>query len=412
VSTPRSAARVTPVSPVSGKVRPAFVAQAVLVGAALAIYALVLGQAGLHHQDFDAYLNAARDIVHGQPLYAEFLHHPFPDPTLRPAYIYPPIFALLVAPLGLLPDTLAGVVWMAMGQASLAVAVVVVLRWLRPASWAVTALLCATLTFYPLWVDAVQGQANLLILLLVTIGIAGILRGTPALGAAIGIAAALKLTPLLLVAWLLLDRRFRAAAFVLGGFAMVTAAGALFRFQDTIVFFAQVLPALARGTAVYANQSLGGVVDRIASPNPYTQPWISFPGVLLLPALAAILLAGWWWWRMRGQPAPARCVAFIPLIPLLSSVTWAHHLVIVLPVIWFSTIAIAERDWPLLPTVTLAGLLLLFSVLPRWPVGPAFGQAGFRAAQTMDPVVFLAANALFFATLILFVSAPWLLRSR
>jgi hypothetical protein len=55
---------------------------------------------------------------------------------------------------------------------------------------------------------------------------------------------------------------------------------------------------------------------------------------------------------------------------------------------------------------------LLFSVLSRWPAGPAFGQPGFRAAQTMDPVVFLTANSLFFATLILFLSAPWLLRSR
>jgi hypothetical protein len=30
----------------------------------------------------------------------------------------------------------------------------------------------------------------------------------------------------------------------------------------------------------------------------------------------------------------------------------------------------------------------------------------------MDPLVFLAANTFFFATLILFLGAPWLLRSR
>jgi hypothetical protein len=45
-------------------------------------------------------------------------------------------------------------------------------------------------------------------------------------------------------------------------------------------------------------------------------------------------------------------------------------------------------------------------------VAPAFGQSGFRAAQTMDPLVFLTANAFFFATVILLLSAPWLLRSR
>ena len=295
MSTPRSTVRATPGSSSIGRVRPAFVAQAALVGAAVVIYGLVLSQGGLQHQDFGVYLNAARDIVHGQPLYAAFLHHPFPDATLRPAYIYPPSFALLVAPLGLLPDGVAAAVWIAIEQASLAVAVTVVVRWLRPTGWAIAALLLATLTFYPLWVDVVQGQANLLVLLLVTVGIVGILKGRPAAGVAIGAAAALKLTPLILVVWLLLDRRFRAAAFVLGGFAVVTAAGALLRFQDTVAYFGQVLPALASGTAFYANQSLAGVLDRTLNANPYTQPWVALPWVSMLLIAAAAILIGWWW---------------------------------------------------------------------------------------------------------------------
>ena len=412
MSTPHSAARANPALTPVGRVRPAFVAQAVLTGVAIVIYALVLNQ-GIHqHQDFGAYLNAARAILQGQPLYAAFLHHPFPDATLRPAYIYPPSFALLIAPLGLLPEVTAAAIWMAVEQAALAVAIVVGLQWLRPTRWAVAAVLVATLSFYPLWVDVAQGQANLLVLLLVTIGIVGILRGRPPFGTAIGIAAALKLTPLILVVWLLLDRRFRAAAFVLGGFAIVTLAGALLRFQDTVAYFGQVLPALASGTAFYANQSLAGVLDRTLSSNAYTQPWINLPWVSLLLITAAVILISWWWWRTRRHSAPSRAVAFIPLVPLLSSVTWTHHLVIVLPLIWFSLVALGQREWPPLPTAALAGILLLFSIVSRLPAGPAFGQTGFRAAQTMDPVVFLAANTFFFATLILFLSAPWLLRSR
>ena len=412
MSTPRAATRATTGLPTLGRVRPAFVAQAVLVGAAVVIYALVLSQGARNHQDFGVYHNAARAILQGQPLYIAFLHHPFPDATLRPAYIYPPSFALLVAPLGLLADGVAAGVWMAVEQASLAVAVVVVLRWLRPSSWAITALLVATLTFYPLWVDVVQGQANLLVLMLVTVGVVGILKGRPTGGAAIGAAAALKLTPLILVVWLLLDRRFRAAAFVLGGFVIVTAAGALLRFEDTLAYFGQVLPALASGTAFYANQALAGVFDRTLSANPYTQPWISLPWVSILLIAAAAALTSWWWWRTRRQSPLARGASFIPLIPLLSSVTWTHHLVIVLPVIWFSVIALAKRDWPLLSTAAFSGILVLFSILSRWSPGPAFGQPGFREAQTMDVGVFLTANALFFATVILFLGAPWLLRSR
>jgi alpha-1,2-mannosyltransferase len=411
VSTPRSAARATPASPTIGRVRPAFVAQAVLVGVAVVIYALVLSQ-GLHHQDFGTYLNAARDIVQGQPLYAAFLHHPFPDATLRPAYIYPPSFALLIAPLGLLPDAAATAVWIALQQAALAVAIVLVLRWLRPTRWAVVGLVVATLSFYPLWVDVVQGQANLLVLLLVTVGMVGVLRGRPAFGAAIGVAAALKLTPLILVVWLLLDRRFRAAAFVLGGFTILTLAGALLRFQDTVAYVGQVLPALASGTAFYANQSLAGMLDRTLSSNAYTQPWISLPWVSLLLIAVGVILISWWWWQTRRHSAEARGVAFIPLVPLLSSVTWTHHLVILLPLIWFSLIALGQREWPPLPTAALSGVLLLFSIVSRLPAGPAFGQTGFRTAQTMDPVVFLAANTFVFTTLILFLSAPWLLRSR
>jgi alpha-1,2-mannosyltransferase len=412
VSTPRSAAQATPDLPTIGRVRPAFVAQAVLAGVAIVIYALVLNQGIHHHQDFGAYLNAARDVLQGQPLYGAFLHHPFPDATLRPAYIYPPSFALLIAPLGLLPDAAAAALWIAFQQAALAFAIVVVLRWLRPTRWAVVGLVVATLSFYPLWVDVVQGQANLLVLLLVTLGIVGVVRGRPAFGAAIGVAAALKVTPLILVVWLLLDRRFRAAAFVLGGFTILTLAGALLRFQDTVAYFGQVLPALASGTAFYANQSLAGMLDRTLSSNAYTQPWINLPWVSLLLIAVGVILISWWWRQTRGHPAEARGVAFIPLVPLLSSVTWTHHLVIVLPLIWFSLIALGQREWPPMPTAALAGILLLFSIVSRLPAGPAFGQTGFRSAQTMDPVVFLAANTLVFATLILFLSAPWLLRSR
>jgi alpha-1,2-mannosyltransferase len=412
VSTSPFAAPAGTAAPAVRRVRPAFVAQAALVGSALVLYGLVLLQGGGHHQDLDAYLAAGRAVLNGQPLYAPFLHHPFPDAALRPAYIYPPAFALLVTPLGLLSDAAANVVWLVVGQAALVAAMVITLRWLRPAAWAMTAILCATATFYPLWVDAVQGQANLLLVLLVTMGIGGIVQGKATFGAALGVAAALKVTPLFLLAWLLVDRRFKEAAWMLAAFIAVTAASALVRFDDTLTFFRQVLPALAQGTAIYANQSLPGVIARVATINPYTQPWTVVPwAYLVAPALIVALIA-LWFVRTRRQPALLRAAAFLPLLPLASSVTWPHHLVLLLPVIWFGFIAIAGRGWPLPSTIAMGLLLLLFSVVARWPVGPAFNQPGFRAAQTADPAVFVVANTLLFATLALFLLAPWLLRSR
>jgi len=169
VSTRSSAASAKPAAPAIARLRPAFIAQGVLVGASLVIYALVLIQASNHHQDLDAYRGAANDMLSGRPLYSTFLQHPFPDPTLRPAYIYPPAFAVLVTPLGLLSPAVAALVWLVLNQAALAATIWLVLRWLRPPSWAVAAIIAGTVTFYPLWIDVVQGQANLPVLFLVTL---------------------------------------------------------------------------------------------------------------------------------------------------------------------------------------------------------------------------------------------------
>lgn len=382
------------------------------MGGAVAVYGVILFGGGLHQQDVGAYLQGARDLLAGRPLYASFLHHPFPDPTLRPAYIYPPAFAVLLSPLALLPETVAVLCWQAINQIALIAALVVGARGLKPSRWALAAMIVATATFYPLWIDAVQGQANLLILLLTTIGVFGVLLRGPQFAIALGVAAALKLTPALVLMWLLIDRRWRAAAWMAGGFALVTALGAVFRLQDSVTFFSRVLPALAHGTAFYANQSISGFLLRVSSVNPYTDPWISFALPMVLIALVMALLLGYWLWRTADASPSLRVLAFLPLIPLASAVTWPHHLVILLPAIWAGFAAIAERGWPRVPTATLVAVLLGFDLLTRLPASPAYGTSGFRLAQTQDPLVVLTANAMLLATLTLFLAAPWLLRSR
>lgn len=412
MSTPPSVAGSRPASPALGSVRPGVVAQPALIAGALTIYLLVLLHAGSAREDFTTYLAAAHALLHGNSLYTTFLHHPFPDPTLRPAYIYPPAFAILLAPFALMPTAAASVAWTVIDQLALIGSLVIVVRWLRPTIWAITAIVCATATFYPLWIDAVQGQANLPIVLLVTVGVVGVVRAESRDAIALGLAAALKVTPGLLLVWLLVERHLKAIAWMTAAFGVVIAIGAIVRFDDTITFFEKVLPALARGTAFYANQSLASVIDRVLTRNPYTDPWVALGWVWLLVAGSAAALVAFWFWTTKGAEPLYRLAAFLPLVPLLSTVTWAHHLVILLPVIWLSVVAIAARNWPFGRTLVLAGLLAMFSVLPRWQAGPAFGQPGFRAAQTADPIVFLTANGLFFATLMLFLLAPWLLRAR
>jgi hypothetical protein len=103
---------------------------------------------------------------------------------------------------------------------------------------------------------------------------------------------------------------------------------------------------------------------------------------------------------------------FLPLLPLLSAVTWPHHLVIVLPLLWGCVAALGARHWPRVETGSLIAILLVFSVVSRLPLGPAFGQPGFRTSQTADPLVLLVANAFLLGVLLLFFASSWLLRSR
>lgn len=371
----------------------------------------MLTQAAIDHQDLDTYLAAGRNLLGGHPLYTAFLQHPFPDPTLRPAFIYPPLFAVVMTPFALLPSGVVPWIWLILTQGALAVSLAAVLRCLRASTPVIVASVSVSVTFYPLWVDAVQGQANLLVVLLTCLGIVWLVQDRPQGAAAIGVAAAIKLTPLLLIAWLLVERRFRAVAFVLAGFLGATAVGAALRPGDTVTFFRDVAPALARGTAFYSNQSLAGVLGRLFTTNPYTTPWLVLPlGVLF--AGAAILLGAWWWLTSRSEPdLLARGLTFLPLLLILSAVTWPHHLVLLLPVVWLAIARLASWRWPPARTLVLLAVIACFDVLSRWQPGPGYGQPGFGPAQTGDPMVLLAANALFLGTLLLFLSGPWLLHS-
>ena len=199
---------------------------------------------------------------------------------------------------------------------------------------------------------------------------------------------------------------------MVAGFMVATATGAAVRWHDTLVFFTQVAPALAHGTAVYANQSLNGFLTRVLAANPYTKPWITISWAPVLLALVGLALVAYWLVATRQDDRAVRAWAFLPLLPLLSSVTWPHHLVILLPVLWFGLIAIAGAGWPRAPSAVIAALLVGFSVLARWSPGPPFGQAGFKAAQTGDALVVLTANAMLLSTLALLLLTPWLLRSR
>lgn len=388
---------------------PPMIALLTLIAMVATVYAIAVLNAVPHHPDLDVYLRGTRDLAQGRPLYDAFLNASG-DPALRYAFIYPPLFAILMLPFLVVPTTVLPIVWLIATHAALGVTFFTVLGRLRTNRMVVLLSLLITLAFYPLWVDASQAQANLPILLLVMLGMVGISDGKPRAGIWIGLAAALKLTPGLLLVWLLLERRFRAAGWTVAAFVGVTVLAALIRPTDSLTYARYVIPQLAGGTAYWSNQSIDGVASRLLTTNRYTTPLLDLSWAHVLVVSLAIAALALWVSAGRRQVEPlTRAIAFLPLVPLFSAVSWEHHLVILLPLVWLILTVLADRGWPVRETAVAGLVIVTLLAIPHLPFGPPYATDFARAAHTHNPLVLVGANRLFVGTALLLVVSPWLL---
>src|ERR1035441_6813511 len=156
----------------------------------------------------------------------------------------------------------------------------------------------------------------------------------------VGLAAGIKLTPLIFVAYLLLTRRYRAAATAVATFAATVATGfALLPSQSTTFWLHGVFHHQSRvgNPSNPSNQSLAGAVARLAgstaAATAASRPW--WVVAVLVTSVASLAIAAWA--HRRGHRlAGVTCCAITGL--LISPISWTHHwvwvvlLLIALPV--------------------------------------------------------------------------------
>ncbi len=198
--------------------------------------------------DFLRYHRAGRIVVRGEAdhLYDRRpLFDAYPDPRFRERnFRYLPAFAVLMAPLGLLPPRAAGTLW-ALGNA----AAFVLILWV---SFRLCRRLGArrTLFWVPVlfalrygWDNLSLGQVNPLVILCALAGIHLVEKGRDAAGGLLtGLGAAVKFTPLILVAVYAVRGRGRAAVFSILGLLLfavvlpgaVLGPGRLIRLTETV----------------------------------------------------------------------------------------------------------------------------------------------------------------------------------
>ncbi|MBV1848573.1 glycosyltransferase 87 family protein [Catellatospora tritici] len=293
--------------------------------AALVFVALFAQRHGFF--DLNVYYGAVRYWVSGGEIYDFF------RPRSTYGFTYPPFAALAMLPMAVLAWPVAIVLSCA---ATALVTWWLLRRLLTPLArqrgwdrWFVVALaLCLVTVYEPMRETFLFGQVNMLLLGLVAFDLLVLApRGSRWTGVGIGLATAIKLTPGIFIVYLLITRRWRAAATAAGTAAGATLLAAAVAPDATREFWTSALWDTDRvGVLSFiSNQSLQGMIARIGDVPGGKAVW----AVLVLGVLAL------WFVRCRRAAAQGDEVAGLAYTGivgvLISPVTWVHHLVWLIP---------------------------------------------------------------------------------
>ncbi len=284
--------------------------------------------------DFDVYYGGTSAMLDGLPLYD------FATPVSNAPFTYPPFAAIVFVPLTLLPLPLAAACWTLISVVAMQASIWLLLGMLgvrEPVRRVrLTALIgLAMLPLAPVAFGLWTGQINLLLLVLVIVDLArspGRFRGV-----ALGIAAGLKLTPLIFIPYLLFTRRFREArtaaltfvATVLIGLVLLPGASVQYWFKAMFDVNRVVLP-----DSNPFNSSMLGTLNRL--------PINNIPAIwlVLVVVVGAGGLALSVWASHRGHDLAGILACAVTGL-LISPVSWLFHWVwcILLLMLW------AARAW-------------------------------------------------------------------
>ncbi|GAB2565807.1 hypothetical protein Aab01nite_47040 [Paractinoplanes abujensis] len=353
-----------------------------LTGAVTA--AVVLGKpVDARLTDLSVYLGAVGGLADGDSLY-DFTRGAAP-------FTYPPFAALVFTPLTWVPVPVVQIAWTVVTLAAVAALAVLVMRGRAtadgagntrgqamtaapasgPAASAIAALVLVLSA--PISSNLKYGQVSLFLVVLVLTDVL-LLRRTGANGVLIGIAAAVKLTPLIFIPLLWFSGRRRAAVVATLTFAGCGLVGALALPGDSWRFWTGELFHVSRlGYITGAgNQSLNGALMRLDVPDHARSVLVLAigGGIVAAALIRAVRLAGEKYWLGATVVVGAAGI-------VLSPVSWTHHqvwlvLAALLPV---AGPAWVRAAWPavvvtvmLLPLVGESRLLLAVAVAALVPV--------------------------------------------
>lgn len=305
--------------------------------------------------DLDVYRLGAQIWQQGLSLYGEGTM-PFTDDGIWLPFTYPPFAAMSFVPLGAMSLEVAG--WfVALTSIALVVVVVkIVLRVLAVGSsanrwWLAAVISAGALWLNPFWMTLGFGQVNIYLIALIVVDIFVLAPTSRARGVLVGLASAIKLTPLVFVAVYLAARQWRAAVTVIVSFVAAAAIAWVWLPADSVRYWTYTLFHTTRigDPAGPINQNLNAFWIRLVS-SESTQQLLWVISSLIATALMILAVracrpvsafaadAP----KARGVDALAAVIAIAVWGLLVSPTTWAHHWIWVVPAVLLS-LAVAAR---------------------------------------------------------------------
>lgn len=340
-------------------------------------------------------------------------------------FTYPPFAALLFSLLARLPEKAALNLFNAAGvTAALWLAARAVRYWTAKANWrdtfrtpgngwAVAVVLLAVLNLGPWRETLAFGQINILLMGMMAADLlarnprwAG---GVPGRGFLVGVAAGIKLTPLVFGLYFLVRKDWRGLLNMAAGFFATVLVGGLVLPAESLQFWLHSLLDTSRigGAGYVDNLSLKGALLHFGVPEAaVTGPWLVLS--LLVVALAAGIIKS-----SSDQGARVVAISTTALTMLLiSPISWSHHWVWVAMV--FPAFAWTLREtprryrgtrWMMGGVLGISVLVFLFS--PK-TIGTAFGAQNLDL-QTPVPWIMASSAGVFCAVALMLC---WLLALR
>ena len=366
------------------------IAFAVVLGSYLGYMAVHPYSWTLDPVDLGVYRSGGLIVRHIRPWYDPHLAAPLYDwrgyRNLHLKFTYPPFAAVVFAAVSLIPwrvlpgisvlvniGALLAALWFTFGG----------LGYRRGLTRLGATLLTGAAVFWtePVVRTLYLGQVNLILMALILWDLAqpDTLRSGSSRwwkGAGVGVAAGIKLVPLIFIPYLLLTRRFRAAAVASGAFAATVAAGFVVAPADSARWWLGGLFFNGGRTGFVGwegNQSLRALLTRLAGSVAGAEPvWLAVALVTAVAGLACAALLD-----RAGHPLPGLLACALTGL-LVSPISWDHHWVWIVPgVAVAAAYAVRamrppERSGP--PGTEPAGLR--WSEAAHWPAAGLWALAG------------------------------------